>query len=132
MFNKIKELMLTTTIKVTGLLGAVSFLPTKILADDPTTNPWASATTVTTDNIQATVDTKMSSTLSAILIVGGVGLVAGGIGLFISILNKSAEEKKDDGAFKSIMSILIGILLVVVGLILVGLGFTGIKALSQG
>lgn len=107
----------------------VCLVPAKIMA---ITNPWASATPVTPDNLQTTVDSKMSTSLEVMLIGGGVALLISGIMVFISLLNKSADDKKDDGAFKTIMMMLTAIFCVIIGLVFVGMGYGGATAIGTG
>lgn len=109
-------------------------LPMRIFAANPgaPTNPWSEATAVTPDTLESTTGGHMSKDLAYGLIGGGVILLAAALGVLISLLNKDAEDKKNDGAFKTIMQIVILIFCVVIGIVLIGMGWTGITALNNG
>jgi hypothetical protein len=130
LIKKIKNKVLEMSFKGSVFLGMLLTLPTRIMADSPN-NPWSSSTAVTADNIETATGQHMGKELSIGLIAGGVLLFAGAIGGLYHILNQSAEEKRSEGTFSSITKIILLILCVVIGVIFIGLGFTGVKALSS-
>lgn len=128
--QKIKAAFWHISIKTSLIVGTLVSLPYRILAVPPT-NPWAEAQPVTPDTLESTAGQHMSKDLAYGLIGGGVILLAAGIGVLISLLNADADDKKREGAFKTIMQIVILIFCIVVGIVLIGLGWTGITALSN-
>lgn len=112
------------------LVASSITLPSRLFA--AIVNPWAGTVSVTPDNLQTTVDTKASNSLEVILLVIGVALFIAGISVFIHVLNKSADDKKEEGPLKSLVVMLVAVLGVIIGIILVAMAFTGAKALGTG
>lgn len=131
--QKISNAFWHISLKSAMVIGVISSLPSRLFAapGTPPTNPWSEATAVTPDTLESTTGQHMSKDLAYGLIGGGVILLVAALGVLISLLNADADDKKREGAFKTIMQIVILIFCVVVGIVLIGLGWTGITALGN-